>query len=41
METVPWPVHNKSDTLEDKLSKNCERELACGGRSMGDRGQIL
>ena len=33
METAPWPVLNKSETLEDRLSKNCERELSCGGRA--------
>ena len=33
METVPWPVLNKSETLEDRLPKNCELELACGGRA--------
>ena len=33
VEIVPWPVHYKSETPEDKLSKNCERELAYGGRA--------
>ena len=33
VQTDPLPVHNKSETLEDRLSKNCERELACGGHA--------
>ena len=40
METDPWPVHNKSETLEDRLSKNCERELACGGRAGTCSGSV-
>ena len=40
METVPWPVLNKSETLEDRLFKNCERELACGGRAGTCSGSV-
>ena len=40
METDPWPVHNKSEMLEDRLSKNCERELACGGRAGTCSGSV-
>ena len=40
METFPWPVHNKFETLEDRLSKNCERELACGVRAGTCSGSV-
>lgn len=31
VEKAPWPLLNKSEMLEDRLRKNCERELACDG----------
>ena len=31
---------NKSETLEDKLSKNYERKLACGGRAGTCSGNV-
>ena len=40
METAPWPVLNKSETLEDRFSRNCERELSCGGRTGTCSGSV-
>ena len=31
---------SKSEALEDRLSKNCERELACGGRARTCSGSV-
>ena len=33
METAPWPELSNSETLEDRLPKNCDGELVRGGRA--------